>query len=199
MTETIEIRANLDAVKALADDAEIVGHDLSHDHPLWRESGYHDTVLIRSHGDDGWMVSADPWSRRPTYLRGLPDDLRRLCATLCSTGRKTDRYLAGRIRSQARRLGADTSTWAGEDAPKKPSRPRGRAAVADAWKAGKALDGGNISTDGKTVWSWRLPIGVTVSGRKVALDYRGVSQSTSTHCGALMRVADEIRKPKASG
>lgn len=194
--ETIEIRANIQAIKQLADEVEIIGSDHArpHDHPLWNESPYHSEVWIRSHGDDGWIVSVDTWQRKPKWLRAMPDDLRRLCATLCGTGRKADRYLAGRIRSQARRH-TDTSTWPGEDAPKKPSKPRGRAAVAEAWKAGKPLDGGNIRTDGKTVWSWRLPIGMTVAGKKVALDYRGVSQSTSTHCGEVMRVADRVKRP----
>lgn len=68
--------------------------------------------------------------------------------------------------------------------------------VAQAWKDGKRATSGNMRTDGETVWSWRLAIGRTVKGRKVAIDYRGhVSGSTTRHCNVVMTVADETEEP----
>lgn len=192
--------ACIERIMRLADEREVIESRYDHDHPLWLHSPYGCEALISSHGASGWMISLLAWQRR---VWAQPDDLKRLCSMLCSTGRTADRLAAGRVRaavaawskshSWPARPAIDTSSWEGEDAPKKPSVPKGRRAVAEAWKAGKALDGGNIRTDGKTVWSWSLRIGVTVRGRKIALDHRGVSQSTSTHCGEVMRVADVVK------
>jgi len=65
--------------------------------------------------------------------------------------------------------------------------------VADAWMLGQASKSGNVSTDGQTIWSWRLAIGETRRGVKVAIDHRGqVTGSTSRHCGVVIDVADVV-------
>ena len=57
------------------------------------------------------------------------------------------------------------------------------------WVAGKAGSAGNLTTDGKSLWSYNLLIGTTEGGRKVVRDYTSggshgwVSQTTSRHVG----------------
>jgi hypothetical protein len=70
------------------------------------------------------------------------------------------------------------------------------AQVVQAWAAGKAGKAGNLSTDGVSLWSYRLQIGDTMlSGRKVVYDYTSggshgwVSQTTSCHVGLAKRFA----------
>jgi hypothetical protein len=64
------------------------------------------------------------------------------------------------------------------------------AQVVQAWAAGKAGKAGNLSTDGVSLWSYRLQIGDTMlSGRKVVYDYGWVSQTTSRHVGLAKRFA----------
>ena len=64
------------------------------------------------------------------------------------------------------------------------------AKVIKAWAAGKEAKGGNLRTDGVSLWSYRLQIGDTMlSGQKVVYDYTAkgshgwVSQTTSVHVG----------------
>jgi len=68
--------------------------------------------------------------------------------------------------------------------------------VVEAWVAGEAAKGGNLRTDGVSLWSYCLQIGDTaLSGRKVVHDYtRGGahgfrSQTTSCHVGLAKRFA----------
>ena len=70
------------------------------------------------------------------------------------------------------------------------------AQVVQASAAGKAGKEGNLSTDGVSLWSYRLQIGDTMlSGKKVVYDYTAggllgfVSQTTSCHVGLAKRVA----------
>lgn len=87
-----------------------------------------------------------------------------------------------------------------QPAPKPPKKaaPCNEDAVAKAWKEGRRLAGSSLSTDGSTVYSFRLPIGITRGKKKIAYDYRGrISGSTSRHCGVVIRVADKtIALPK---
>jgi len=76
------------------------------------------------------------------------------------------------------------------------------------WAAGRAAEShtGNFSTDGKSIWSYRLCIGETLDdGSKLLHDYTSggisyYSQTTSCHVGKarpyadLLRTATEIRK-----
>jgi hypothetical protein len=60
--------------------------------------------------------------------------------------------------------------------------------VADCWRKGiKAKTrNGNMTTDGKIIFSYALIIGFTDSrGRKIAIDSRGFSRSTSRHMTCL--------------
>ena len=77
-----------------------------------------------------------------------------------------------------------------------------KADVAGLWRAGQVGSGNNMMTDGRTIWSYALVIGVTEEGRKVAFDYRGpnsYSVTTSRHVGFAAEVADEIRPPPQGG
>ena len=74
--------------------------------------------------------------------------------------------------------------------------------VAQAWAHGRACAAGHLKTDGYSVWSYYLRIGVTL--RKgdetcsVVLGYRGtdkVSQTTSCHVGRVARYADKLIPP----
>lgn len=77
--------------------------------------------------------------------------------------------------------------------PLRKDLPKNQRGVALAWKHGYSMRSGNMRTDGLTVWSWRMEIGVTdKDGRKIARDLRGcVSGSTTRHIGELMHVADD--------
>ena len=68
--------------------------------------------------------------------------------------------------------------------------------VVKAWAAGKAARAANLSTDGISLYSYRLQIGDTMlSGDKVVYDYTTngshgyVSQTTSCHVGLAKRFA----------
>lgn len=86
----------------------------------------------------------------------------------------------------------------------KPSPSRSHNAVALAWKAGRKLDGGNMSTDGRRLWSYSLVIGKTRrDGKKVVYEYTdragaGVSGSTTAHVSRAMSVADVVAKAPAA-
>jgi len=68
--------------------------------------------------------------------------------------------------------------------------------VASAWAAGKPARTKNLRTDGEALYSYRLLIGITVCGKKVALDYRRkVSNTTSMHCGLAVAVSDRVESP----
>ena len=79
-------------------------------------------------------------------------------------------------------------------APPKPLRkdlPSNQGGVALAWKHGYRMASGNLRTDGRSLWSWRLKIGVTRDGCKCAIDYRGkVSGSTTRQCDLAIVAAD---------
>lgn len=80
--------------------------------------------------------------------------------------------------------------------PPKKSEPRNETAVAKAWSAGRRLTGSSLFTDGKSVYSFRLLIGITEGKKKIAYDYRTrVSGSTSRHCGVVIRAADKVVQP----
>ena len=68
--------------------------------------------------------------------------------------------------------------------------------VVKAWVSGKPAKAGNLSTDGVSLWSYRLQIGDTaLSGRKVVHDYTSGgshgfrSQTTSRHVNAAKSAA----------
>jgi hypothetical protein len=148
-------------------------------------------VLINSASNGWWIVDQGGGGR----LFAEPEQALALCRELAS-GNARDRDIAARIREQSDRFNVDTTSWPGERAQRKPSKPRGRRDVAKAWLRGEALNGGHMRTDGKTVWSWWTVIGKTVRGRKVVLDCGKISRSTSAHVGALRRVASATRKPR---
>ena len=81
--------------------------------------------------------------------------------------------------------------------------------VVRAWRAGKSAATKNLSTDGKSLFSYRLEIGRTehqdvsqVGGRgwKVVLDYRSphdfISMTTSQHVALAANYAQEIKTPE---
>ena len=87
---------------------------------------------------------------------------------------------------------------------KKPEHPPNAKNVALAWKEGRRLTTRALSTDGRSIFSYRLQIGCTDSrGKKVAYDYRQmISGTTSMHCGVVMSAADRTiqpPEPKAQG
>ena len=67
--------------------------------------------------------------------------------------------------------------------------------VAQAWAAGKAAGTAILRTDGRSLYSNGLCIGVTEDGRKVVRDYTSggshgwISQTTSCHVGLAKRFA----------
>ncbi len=82
------------------------------------------------------------------------------------------------------------------------------AEVINAWKQGEegTSHTGNLSTDGQRLFSYRLVIGDTFGGEKVALDYTASvgqfqSMTTSQHVGLAKRAVDEadIMHPEAYG
>lgn len=176
---------HVDAIRSLADHRdEVVFGAVLRDMPLGSE------VLIDSSGATGWMICV--LCRRG--IAGTEDDLSSICRSLCSVGRKREREIAGRIRAQAIKLGVVAADgWEGLTPVVKAKDPRSIEDVASAWASGTSMKSGNISTDGLDLFSWRLRIGKTCRGRKVAIDYRQqVSCSTSRHVGAAIRVADRV-------
>jgi len=177
----------LDAIKLLADEAEWVELGTA----TFRTVPLGSAVLIDSSGASGWMVAVDRW----TGLHGTEKNLEAVCRSLCE-GNKRSREIAGLIKRRALAQGAPAESWPGEAPTKRKHKPRGMADVADAWRAGKSMKGGNVRTDGSNMNSWSLSIGETVGGKKVALDYRSrISGSTTCHCREAVRVADEVRQP----
>ncbi len=69
--------------------------------------------------------------------------------------------------------------------------------VVRAWRAGRSAASKNLSTDGKSLFSYRLEIGRTEEkGWKVVLNYRSpnfVSMTTSQHVSLASRYAQEVR------
>ena len=62
------------------------------------------------------------------------------------------------------------------------------------WERGQAARSGNgqFSTDGQTLYSYRMPIGKTLDGEKILCDYTAkgdnyVSATTSQHVGITKR------------
>ena len=75
-------------------------------------------------------------------------------------------------------------------------------AVAAAWSRGECAQSNSMRTDGRTLWSYNLVIGVTREGVKVVLDYRAgtgnfKSSTTSTHVSFAADVASVIETPAA--
>ena len=72
------------------------------------------------------------------------------------------------------------------------------------WSAGLPAEShtGNFSTDGRSIWSYRLCIGETTeTGQKLLHDYTSggiqyYSQTTSCHVGKARRYADLLRTSK---
>ena len=83
--------------------------------------------------------------------------------------------------------------------------PKGHAAryttseIPAAWARGEVASAGALTTDGKTLYSYQLPIGVTKRGKKIAYRYQSPdhfqSMTTSKHVGYALRYADEIKNP----
>jgi len=75
--------------------------------------------------------------------------------------------------------------------------------VVKAWAEGKIGKSNRMLSDGKTLYSYALPIGVTLEdGRKAVIRYqasRMYSMTTSKHVGIAMREADVIVDPPARG
>ncbi len=72
--------------------------------------------------------------------------------------------------------------------------------VARLWSKGKVGRSKNMSTDGKTLWSYGLPIGVTVGGKRVAFPAMApnfISNTTSRHSSFAAQYADVVA-PKAA-
>jgi len=67
--------------------------------------------------------------------------------------------------------------------------------VVKAWAAGRGARAANLSTDGRSLYSYGLCIGTTEGGRKVVRDYTSggshgwISQTTSCHVGLAKRFA----------
>lgn len=77
------------------------------------------------------------------------------------------------------------------------------AKVIEAWKAGKAAKShnGNLSTDGDSLYSYRMQIGKTDNGAKIALNVRGeyrYSATTSKHASMACHKADKAVNPVCS-
>jgi|TARA_Y100000593_G_C4179262_1_gene271194 hypothetical protein len=72
--------------------------------------------------------------------------------------------------------------------------------VIRAWTAGQSASAGNLSTDGTSLWSYRLKIGHNTGSSAVAADFTAgggayYSQTTSKHVGYAKRAADVIMHP----
>jgi len=72
--------------------------------------------------------------------------------------------------------------------------------VIRAWTAGQSASAGNLSTDGTSLWSYRLKIGHNTGSSAVAADFTAgggsyYSQTTSKHVGYAKRTADVIMHP----
>lgn len=72
------------------------------------------------------------------------------------------------------------------------------------WETGQAAQNGgsgNLWTDGRDIYSYRLRIGYTDPERgKVAIRYQSPhfrSMTTSIHVGAILRYADVVEEPNA--
>ena len=66
--------------------------------------------------------------------------------------------------------------------------------VVKCWVAGIAARSGNLSSDGKSIFSYSKEIGKTIEGKKVICDYRahnwdGWTRTTSKHVSLGMRYA----------
>lgn len=85
----------------------------------------------------------------------------------------------------------------------KPKHERNAKGLALAWKEGRTMNLVHLRTDGSTVWSYNLIIGITDPLRqKIVYNYTRsadnfVSVTTSSHVGALMRYADKTLAPPA--
>jgi len=79
--------------------------------------------------------------------------------------------------------------------------------VAASWAIGNESQShnGQLSTDGRNLYSYRQLIGLTlVDGTKVTLNYRSgkdgiyISQTTSTHVGYAARRGDMVMSPEVA-
>ena len=75
--------------------------------------------------------------------------------------------------------------------------------VITAWSEGRSGRAGSTHTDGSTLWSYNLVIGVTdEDGEKVVYDYRAtsghfISSTTSHHVSLAAGVGDHLEIPAA--
>jgi len=66
--------------------------------------------------------------------------------------------------------------------------------VAKLWSQGVAAASGNMSTDGRGIWSYAMLIGETVDGERVVYR-RARSQTTTKHINLAARWADKVVIP----
>ena len=70
--------------------------------------------------------------------------------------------------------------------------------VVRAWQFGQVAAAGNLTTNGREIYSYQLQIGETRDGEKVAFDYTSgglreyYSMTTSKHVGMIKQVADIV-------
>ena len=66
--------------------------------------------------------------------------------------------------------------------------------VAKSWSQGIAAASGNMSTDGRDIWSYAMLIGETMAGERVV--YRRARSATTTkHINLAARWADKVVTP----
>ena len=63
--------------------------------------------------------------------------------------------------------------------------------VAKFWSEGRAGRSGNMSTDGKDIWSYSMLIGETVNGERIVYRRRR-SVTTTKHINLAARYADKV-------
>jgi hypothetical protein len=67
--------------------------------------------------------------------------------------------------------------------------------VVKLWSKGRAGRSGNMSTDGKAIWSYAMLIGELVNGERVVYR-RSRSVTTSKHINLAARYADKVIAPE---
>ena len=67
--------------------------------------------------------------------------------------------------------------------------------VAKFWSEGRAGSSGNMSTDGKDIWSYSMLIGETVNGERIVYRRRR-SVTTTKHINLAARYADKVIAPE---
>lgn len=67
--------------------------------------------------------------------------------------------------------------------------------VAKFWSEGRAAASGNMSTDGRSIWSYAMLIGEVVNGERVIYRRRR-SVTTTKHINLAARYADKVINPE---